>query len=450
MTDPLSTPHLQLSQLAPAQALKHITVNEALNRLDSIIAVFVLSRTTQSPPSSGEGDRFLVPENATDAWDGMDNDIAEWRGGDWYFTKPDAGWTAFVADESRLVIFDGTEWITQASAQSITTTAVGVNSSADLQNRLTVKSDAVLFSHDDQTPGNGDMRLALNKSELSTTASLILQSDFSGRAEIGLAGEDALSVKVSPDGSNFAQALYVDPTTARVEFPQTPPIVSPFNLLPDAGRFAGSPEPNSTSAPTFSNPTYISPFNGGTFTQGPKFIHDNGSYGGPKDPLDPLVDELISKIKTSTGVRRFGPEFFTLSVTAGTGTGGHLDVDTISHYLALTNLAAPVPSVTSWNFHVRVISESVAISAHSNSRTLKDGVEESGAFRIVAAEGWAQVTHLYNVPTEVDLGYNTVLLRIYATPGSEFLLAAPTFTPGHIPSAAGRYYLVTPSLEAWR
>src|SRR5690606_16467928 len=40
---------------------------------------------------------------------------------------------------------------------------------------------------------------------------LLLQTGFSGRAEIGLAGDDRLHLKVSADGSTWVDALVADP-----------------------------------------------------------------------------------------------------------------------------------------------------------------------------------------------------------------------------------------------
>jgi hypothetical protein len=84
---------------------------------------------------------------------------------------------------------------------------LGVNATADATNKLSVKSDAVLFSHDDVTPGTGDQRTILNKSASDKTASFLFQSNWSGRAEIGLAGNDDFSFKVSPDGDTWHEAL---------------------------------------------------------------------------------------------------------------------------------------------------------------------------------------------------------------------------------------------------
>jgi len=93
---------------------------------------------------------------------------------------------------------------------------LGINTGADATNRLAVKSDAELLSHDDVTPGSGDARKVINKAGEGNTASVLFQTGFSGRAEIGLAGDDALHVKVSADGSGWTEALVIDPDTGHV------------------------------------------------------------------------------------------------------------------------------------------------------------------------------------------------------------------------------------------
>ena len=50
--------------------------------------------------------------------------------------------------------------------------------------------------------GAGDHRLLIDKASPANTASQVFQSGASGRAEIGLAGDDDLHLKVSPDGVN--------------------------------------------------------------------------------------------------------------------------------------------------------------------------------------------------------------------------------------------------------
>src|SRR5581483_9671971 len=86
---------------------------------------------------------------------------------------------------------------------------LGVNAPADSTNRLTVKSDALLFSHDDVTPGTGNMRATLNKSAANKDASFIFQDGFSTRAMFGLLADDDFLWKVSPDGAAFFNAARI-------------------------------------------------------------------------------------------------------------------------------------------------------------------------------------------------------------------------------------------------
>lgn len=93
---------------------------------------------------------------------------------------------------------------------------LGVNTAADGTNKLSVKSDGVLFSHDDVTPGTGDMRHIVNKAASSNTGALLFQTGFSGRAQVGLSGDDDIHIDVSPDGSTWHSALLVDKNTGHV------------------------------------------------------------------------------------------------------------------------------------------------------------------------------------------------------------------------------------------
>jgi hypothetical protein len=66
--------------------------------------------------------------------------------------------------------------------------------------------------------------LKINKATASDTASLVLQTGYSGRAEFGLAGDDDWHVKVSADGAVWTEALKVDRTTGRVSLPAALPL----------------------------------------------------------------------------------------------------------------------------------------------------------------------------------------------------------------------------------
>ncbi len=91
---------------------------------------------------------------------------------------------------------------------------VGVNATADATNKLAVKSPASLFDN----TGNGH-QLKINKAAASDTASQLYQTNYSGRAEIGLTGDDDFHFKVSPDGSNWYEGIRIARSNGRVSFP---------------------------------------------------------------------------------------------------------------------------------------------------------------------------------------------------------------------------------------
>ncbi len=224
--------YLGLPYLEAAQAQKHVTVNEALARLDAQIHLSVQSRVLAVPPiSPNEGDRYLVAAAASGAWTSQVGNLAVRLEGLWVFITPREGWRMWVADEDQLLIYNGTTW--QGSgvpSQLQNLQLLGVNASADTTNKFAVSSSATLFNH----AGNGH-QIKLNKNAAADTASILLQTGFSGRAEIGTIGDDALHFKVSADGSTFTEVLVADAATQQLNFPkgavlvaQVPP-ASPVN-----------------------------------------------------------------------------------------------------------------------------------------------------------------------------------------------------------------------------
>src|SRR6185312_12509219 len=208
MTD--TTPRSHLPLLAAAQAQKHVTHNEALLMLDALGCARLLDRDLSAPPPSpADGDTYLVKATATGDWTGQDGKIAFAVDGAWRFYAPYQGLIAYVADEAKLVAYDGSAWDDLASLLSLQNVPLlGVNTTADATNKLAVKSAALLFDN----VGAG-VQAKLNKHAASDTASLLYQTNYSGRAEFGLTGDDNFHCKVSPDGSSWTDALVVDKTS---------------------------------------------------------------------------------------------------------------------------------------------------------------------------------------------------------------------------------------------
>ncbi len=217
MTTP-DSPRLSLPYLAAAQSQKHVTVNEALRILDALVQISVVSQGDNTPPANPvEGDAYIVGTAPTGDWAGEPGRIAAYRDGAWLFLPPHIGYVAHVAAEATLKVFDGASWgAFSGGGVSNPTPTLGINATADTTNRLSVKADAALFDAE-----TADHRLKVNKAAAGDTASMLLQTGYSGRAEIGLAGDDDLAVKVSADGSAWNDAIVVDRTSGQVSFPNT-------------------------------------------------------------------------------------------------------------------------------------------------------------------------------------------------------------------------------------
>lgn len=197
------TSRLELPLLASGQAQKHVTHNEALMALDALIFLAVQSVGINTPPTAPAVDeRHIVGTAPTGAWVGRAATVAVWQDGGWVFYTPRAGWLAFAPVSQELRVHDGNAWLMLASAAPLT--MLGINTTANAINRLAVSSDASLFNH----VGAGH-QLKLNKAGSAATASLLFQSAYSGRAEIGLAGDDNLRINVSPDGTAWSSAVTV-------------------------------------------------------------------------------------------------------------------------------------------------------------------------------------------------------------------------------------------------
>jgi hypothetical protein len=214
----LETTHLKLPYLSAAQAQKHVTHNEALRLIDTVVQLAVLDSTLAAPPEDSEdGDRYVVAASATGAWAGKDGTVATWVDGAWAFATPEDGWLAFDVAAEALLVRLGGAWTPVAAGSGAYPDSVerlGVNATPDDTNRLAVRSEAVLFSGiEEELDGTGDIRFVVNKHGDARTASLLFQSGWSGRAEVGLCGDTDFVFKVSPDGSAWIDAIRIDKDT---------------------------------------------------------------------------------------------------------------------------------------------------------------------------------------------------------------------------------------------
>lgn len=203
-----TSPTLALPYLQPAQAQKHVTHNEALRILDALTQLSVLSATLADPPAlPNAGDCYILPPGPSEDWAGQGGKLAVYDGTAWQFLTPAPGWRADVTSTGEMLRFDGIGWVAALPVlQNLP--QLGVGTSADTTNRLAVAADATLLTH-----GGDGHQLKINKAAATDTASLLFQTGFSGRAEMGTTGTDDFAIKVSTDGSSFETAMEVEAAT---------------------------------------------------------------------------------------------------------------------------------------------------------------------------------------------------------------------------------------------
>lgn len=195
---------LKLPYIMPAQAQKHVTHNEALGILDAVLHIRVNGMGSNAPPGApADGERHVVGSAPTGAFASHTNKIAVFQDGVWLFLAPQPGWTLWEATGEAIYVFHDSNWV-KAAPPPERLTLLGIETDADTVNRLAVAAAASLFTH----AGAGH-QIKVNKAAAANTASLLFQTNWSGRAEMGLAGNDDFSVKVSADGSAWKTPLYL-------------------------------------------------------------------------------------------------------------------------------------------------------------------------------------------------------------------------------------------------
>lgn len=118
------TPRLGLPLIQPAQAQKHVTVNESLIRLDALANLVLEGIEATTPPvSAPDGACWGVGAAASGAWEGQGGTVAIRAGGGWVHVLPPAGLRA-MSRAGVPLIFDGAQW--QVGALTLTPSGAGI------------------------------------------------------------------------------------------------------------------------------------------------------------------------------------------------------------------------------------------------------------------------------------------------------------------------------------
>ena len=225
------SPNLNLAYLAPAQAQKHVTVNEGLAELDVLVHCAVLGRDRVEPPATAaEGDRWLLGTAPGGEWSGQAGRLASWRNGGWAFSQPRPGWRVYDLSTDTLIVLSAAGvWQPlgggsgAAPTELQEATRIGLGTTADAANPLAARLNAALFTARTVAQGGtGSLWLKLNKEAAGGDAGQLFQTNFVTRALAGLFGSNRYRIAVSPDGGTFRDAISIDDATGIVDQPRLP------------------------------------------------------------------------------------------------------------------------------------------------------------------------------------------------------------------------------------
>lgn len=201
---------LSLPLLMPSQAQKHVTHNEALLILDALVQAGIAGFDATTPPLTPvEGELYALGAAPAGDWAGEAGKLAVRTDTGWLFVSPAEGWHAWDLANGGLRVYSGGTWAPILPILD-NLDGVGVGTTHDVTNRLAVAAPATLLSHE----GAGH-QLKINKAASGDTASVLFQSDWTGHAEMGLAGDTDFAIKVS-DGVTWTEALKFEAATGLV------------------------------------------------------------------------------------------------------------------------------------------------------------------------------------------------------------------------------------------
>jgi hypothetical protein len=133
------TPRLNLPLIEATQAQKHVTHNEALERLDIMVQLRVQQFEATSPVN---GQSWALGSTPTGVWAGHGGQIASYVGDGWYYIAAGTGWRAWGLAEGALRVWNGSGWnpVGLDASNLNNLPGVGIGAASDPVNRLTVSA----------------------------------------------------------------------------------------------------------------------------------------------------------------------------------------------------------------------------------------------------------------------------------------------------------------------
>lgn len=150
------TTQLGLPLLQPAQAQKHVTVNEALIRLDGLTHLVFQGMDWNEPPENPlDGQCWTVGAGAKGGWAGQANTIAIAANGGWVHLHPKKGISGY-SHLGEPVMFDGSQW--RIGALTLSPSGAGLNARAT---EAVVKPKSGTVTHTDLMMPQGGLLIGV-------------------------------------------------------------------------------------------------------------------------------------------------------------------------------------------------------------------------------------------------------------------------------------------------
>lgn len=141
----MTTPILQLTEVANAQSQPHVPINEAIRALEIFAQVVVNSILDTPPGSPSDGDAYIVDDGGSGDWAGQDGSIAFYSSG-WQFLAPRLGWKAYNLDDASEYRYEDASpngWVLIPGAGAIEAGDVEYDGSSNVSDALDADAEAI-------------------------------------------------------------------------------------------------------------------------------------------------------------------------------------------------------------------------------------------------------------------------------------------------------------------
>jgi Protein of unknown function (DUF2793) len=178
-------------ELASAQAVPEVTVNEQIRHTEAGAGHFIVADNdlTAPPGSCADGASYIIAATATGAWAGKENYVATAQGtnaaGGWLYHSPVEGYTAYIQDENARHLCDGSAWALDSSGGTTTASTTEQLTGTDTAKASTPDSVAALWEQGSDVASSGTISLGeggyFNITGTTTITDVDFATDKAGR-----------------------------------------------------------------------------------------------------------------------------------------------------------------------------------------------------------------------------------------------------------------------------